>query len=424
MTKLEKEVDKVVKYLKPINERQKKWCLENSFRYCALGYDDRKKRCAQCGKLMSYNAKECPHCGEKIKYNCRGRGTQRAFVIITTTCKCWQVFRTIQVSAIFHHKKINMWADEVCQNWFDSEGNRVIRALPLQMMSSNYALGGEMRYKKVRQYSSYYISKYFYDQWSDIYPYKKTIPIFRRNGFKGNFHGISPVDVYTYLLKDNLIETLFKCGQYSICKHIIDGRYPQIPEHCIKLALRHHKIIRDAKMWADYIKDLDDLKMDTHNPKLVLCDNLIKEHRETTLRLERQRERDRKKQQYLDSLKDSEKRLKEFLKMKGAYIGVAFNDGKIFIKALKSPKEYTEEGHAMHHCVGGYWSHPDSLILSARTSKGRRIETVEVSLSTFEVVQSRGHNNEYTSEHNRIISLVNKNMNIIRKISRTACKAS
>mgnify|MGYP002914621775 FL=1 len=72
------------------------------------------------------------------------------------------------------------------------------------------------------------------------------------------------------------------------------------------------------------------------------------------------------------------------------------------------------EGRLMHHCVGGYHNRKNSLILSARID-GRRIETVEVSLKTFEVVQCRGVCNENTEYHDRIIALVNSNMSLIRQ---------
>ena len=51
---------------------------------------------------------------------------------------------------------------------------------------------------------------------------------------------------------------------------------------------------------------------------------------------------------------------------------------------------------------------------------GRRIETVEVSLKTFEVVQCRGLCNENTEYHERIIDLVNKNANLIRERMKAA----
>ena len=72
------------------------------------------------------------------------------------------------------------------------------------------------------------------------------------------------------------------------------------------------------------------------------------------------------------------------------------------------------EGRLMHHCVGGYHNRKDSLILSA-TIDGKRIETIEVSLATLKVVQSRGVCNENTEYHDRIVNLVNSNVNLIRQ---------
>ena len=61
-----------------------------------------------------------------------------------------------------------------------------------------------------------------------------------------------------------------------------------------------------------------------------------------------------------------------------------------------------------------YFLETNSLILSA-TIDGKLIETVEVSLKTFEVVQCRGVCNENTEYHDRIIALVNSNMSLIRQ---------
>ena len=70
----------------------------------------------------------------------------------------------------------------------------------------------------------------------------------------------------------------------------------------------------------------------------------------------------------------------------------------------------------MHHCVywNGYYRKDDSLILSA-TIDGKRIETVEVSLSKLAVVQSRGVCNQNTQYHAQIIDLVNRNMSLIQQ---------
>ena len=70
----------------------------------------------------------------------------------------------------------------------------------------------------------------------------------------------------------------------------------------------------------------------------------------------------------------------------------------------------------MHHCVfsNGYYKKDDSLILSA-TINGKRIETIEVSISQLQIIQCRGACNKETKYHNRIINLVNRNMSLIQK---------
>ena len=69
----------------------------------------------------------------------------------------------------------------------------------------------------------------------------------------------------------------------------------------------------------------------------------------------------------------------------------------------------------MHHCVfaNEYWNvqkHPDSLILSAKDRHGNRLETVEVNMKTWSIVQSRGLLNDQSERHDEIIELVKENM--------------
>ena len=102
-------------------------------------------------------------------------------------------------------------------------------------------------------------------------------------------------------------------------------------------------------------------------------------------RRNRQRERERTERQRQKAVEDE----KQYLKAKGIFFGLVFSDSLICVKVIESVEEMIEEGRMMHHCVGGYHNRENSLILSA-TIDGRRIETVEVSLKTFEVVQCRG----------------------------------
>lgn len=111
--------------------------------------------------------------------------------------------------------------------------------------------------------------------------------------------------------------------------------------------------------------------------------------------------------------RENEERFRE---LKAKFFGIAFSDGAIEVRVLESVDEFFEEGKAMHHCVftNDYYLRPDSLVFSA-TIDGKRIETVEISLKTLKVVQSRGVCNENTEYHDRIIKLVNKNKNLIRQ---------
>ena len=105
-----------------------------------------------------------------------------------------------------------------------------------------------------------------------------------------------------------------------------------------------------------------------------------------------------------------------YRKQKGKFFGIAFTDGTIQVRVLESVLEFLEEGTTMHHCVhtNKYYLKPESLILSARIGD-KRIETVEVNLKTLSVVQSRGVCNQNTEYHERIIGLVKKNINLIRR---------
>lgn len=91
----------------------------------------------------------------------------------------------------------------------------------------------------------------------------------------------------------------------------------------------------------------------------------------------------------------------------------------IINEAVQSVADMAEEGAKMRHCVyeNGYYKKDESLILSARDHDGNRIETIEVSLKTYDVVQSRGVCNKNTEWHNEIVNLVRSNMHLIRGVA-------
>lgn len=104
----------------------------------------------------------------------------------------------------------------------------------------------------------------------------------------------------------------------------------------------------------------------------------------------------------------------EFRAIKAKFFGLIFSDNRISVRVLESVQEIVAEGKAMHHCVGSYHSKEDSLILSV-TIDGKRIETIEVSISRLKVIQCRGLQNKTTPYHSQIINLVEQNMLLIEQ---------
>ncbi len=196
-----------------------------------------------------------------------------------------------------------------------------------------------------------------------------------------------------------------------------------------KICIRNKYIITDGTLWCDMINALLALGMDTRNPKYVCPADLKAAHDKWMMKRRQQAEREqaaaeiRKAMQYEDEYRERKGALtlsnvgctrwekQAFHSFARHFIGIHITDGTLDVRVLESVKEFVEEGRAMHHCVwaNAYYKKDDALILTA-TINGKRIETVEVSLTTMEVVQSRGVNNTCTEYHDRIVSLINGNM--------------
>ncbi len=143
--------------------------------------------------------------------------------------------------------------------------------------------------------------------------------------------------------------------------------------------------------------------------------NLNKAHDNYVAKRNKEIAEEEKKRQ-LEKLLKQKKFEEEFIKLKSKFFDLNLSDGKVTIVVLKSLEDFKQEGDAMKHCVftNEYIKKKDSLILSARIGD-KRIETIELNLKTLQVVQSRGICNQNTEYHDRIISLVNKNINLIRR---------
>lgn len=369
-----------------------------------------KITCTECNHTWTGGEADaqCPNCHAKLTVKTT---TKRIFkgceyLCIITTCGEYQVLRYIMIKSV---AKIGSCPEyihcEVMQRWIAPNGKYCTFAKLRQTMGTMYydswIFGTPMELRKeIDVYDR--ILPYYY------YPKQQLIPELKRTGIKKRLFNERPFDVFTALLKDSRMETLIKTGQISLFKSFLSDRSRKIEDYwaSIRICIRNGYIVKDATLWFDYINYLRLFGKDLHNAKYVCPFDLYREHDRYMI-----------KKAKADALKEVEKlREKEeaFRNAKGKFFGLIFSDGVISIRVLESIEEIITEGKIMHHCVGGYYSKEDSLILSACID-GKKIETIEISISKLQVIQSRGVCNKNTKHHNRILKLVENNIPLIEQ---------
>ena len=435
-TMIQKEVARLSATLRPISPKQTEWAYTNCVEHIAYRAKSGMITCPDCGHSWksgdgtlcdTLEGCICPHCGAELKVQDTRRRTQKGvrYFCILTTCRGYQIIRVAQ--AHYSSKKgepMKFNCTEVVQRWISPDGKVTDMAL-LRTFPSYYcdqwSLYSDM---EVRHYNSLYDDVC---KWSEVYPLIRTIPQLRRNGFKGDFYGISPVLLFKRLLSDTRIETLMKSGEIEDMKYfILNPHNAEMLWASYLIARRHHYKINSLELWCDYLQMLNNLGQDIRNPKNICPADFIDAHDRAMRRIEakRMKERTENERRWEAERRDREQRklLEEkqreddFKAMKSKFFGLVISDNEITVKVLESIEEYYEEGKAQNICVfgAGYYTKADSLVLSARIGD-RIIETVEVDLQTLRVVQCHGKNNKNTAYHDRIVDLVNSNARLIRE---------
>ena len=423
-TRIQQEVARLSKRLPRLNATQKEYAFRHCFKHYAIKRADGTNICTECGHSWKSDHDladtlcgcTCPRCGMQLEALRTRKSVFRdmEYFSIVTTCKQYQVVRFFSVKSRYKAgKPAEYSAFEVVQRWISPDGKTTTVARLRGMSLFYYDLWTEysdMEVRKNQKFRAYDIDPVC------TYPRQRFIPELKRNGFKGEYHNILPYDLFTAILSDSRAETLLKAGQYAMLRHYIRSPFDMRQYWAsVKICIRNGYTISDGSMWCDTIDLMRHFGKDTNSPKYVCPADLKAEHDKLVIKRNRQRERERTEEQRRKAIEDE----KNYLKAKGMFFGLVFSDNLILVKVIESVEEMITEGRLMHHCVGGYHNRKDSLILSA-TIDGKRIETVEVSLKTFEVVQSRGVCNGNTEYHERIIALVNDNINLIRQRMKAA----
>ncbi len=422
--KLQKQVVEASRTLPKLTKKQIQWGYDHAIQYVGRRTDKGMITCTKCGHsfegmgelAISLLGCECPNCKSKLIVKTTKKRTfdDSYYLNIITAHKGYQVIRTIMLS---YKSKIGeptkLSYSEVMQRWIAPDGKHYTFARLRQTMGT-YCIDSWIFHTPLELRNENSNNKFcinVYDKigsLGEVYPRQKLIPELKRAGYKKALYGQRQLDLFRTLLSDSRAETLIKAGYTKLLERIMNMGWKNIDNYwqSIKIAIRNKYKITNAVLWCDYIDMLRFFGKDLHNTKYVCPINLKAEHDRYVI-----------KRAKADAQVEIEKQLAkeaEYREAKARFFGLIFSDGTISIRVLESVAEIIAEGQAMHHCVAGYHSKADSLILSA-CIHGKRIETIEVSISQLKVIQSRGVCNKNTKYHNKIINLVNQNISLIEE---------
>ena len=340
------------------------------------------------------------------------------YFAIYETIEDWQVIRMFMYRS---WSKKHEACHEPLRYWFKADGSCVIESKRRQCLGNWYIDAWVWDSDMEIRISGG--NRDLRDLYCNHIKVRSLIPELKRTGFRANGkieNGLKPFWLVYSLLTNNRVETLFKLRQTWLTWKFYWYDTHRLTENLwqsIRVALRHGyhwDSQQEVKDWCDMINDLRYLGLDTRNPHYICPANLAEAHHYWIVRRKLMEFEKGEKQQILAYEPT-------FKKNRERFFGMLFTDGEINIQIIPTAMGIKEEGVHMCHCVGGYYNEPDSLILSAKID-GKRIETIEVNLKSYELVQSRGVQNKDTEYHDRIVKLVNDNMNEIRKRNRRRTK--
>lgn len=335
-----------------------------------------------------------------------------AYYLILERCREFQVIR--------YYYKNRKRLFEFMQVWFNSDHKVVLAKDRYPIGVDKWKEQSEMTIKPWLKPQYYYSYLGGVDRigWSGVIV-RSVLPELRQRGLKTSCHNLHPLHLCLALLHNNRIETLFKLRQYALVSRFLQRCYhlDDVMWQTIRVALRHGyhwDSAQEVRDWCDMVEDLSYMGIDTNNPHYICPAHLHEAHQHWIEVRRRFEEREQSRQERENALAYED----TFRQNRQQFFGMCFTDNEIEVQIIPTAIGIVDEGEAMHHCVGGYYNNIDSLILSAKVD-GKRMETIEVCLDNYKLVQSRGLQNKSTKYHKRIVNLVNANMNEIRERNQT-----
>lgn len=425
-TKLQVQVVELSSRLPKITQKQSEWAYQNCLEHRAYSIKSRVL-CLDCGEtfapeLVSRKKAVCPHCSTKVQVKELRYTTdkQTNYFAITAIVDEFQVVRNFELIA--QYKKGNpakYHLHEILQYWIRPDGKITMFG---KSHNSSWCMDSWSGTMEIRHEGKGYGGNK-YDVYARLYhPDSKIKKEYSKYGIDRNLSGISFLNAIETLEKNTKAETLLKAKQYSLLGYCSGSNTSNISRYwnSIKICLRNKYKVIDTSMYFDYLDLLSYFKKDLRNAKYVCPINLKAEHdrlmnkKREIIRLqeiERERIKIEKRQENLENA------IVQYIARNQKFFNLEFKKGNITINVLQSVEEFKQEGDELKHCVytNEYYLKEQSLILSAKVN-GKRAETIEVLIPDIKIEQSRGLDNKSTEYHNKIIDLLNKNLNQIRNI--------
>lgn len=445
-TDTERRLCELANILPPLESEIQDWAFANLFKAEAYYWQHRGRKqeiwCQSCGHreqcdnwvVMGVSGEwTCPECGKTCKVR-RYKIETNALNIskwmsVVDARNGLQVVRTFEVCKDnSEHGQTQYYVRELYQNWVTEKGTEIITSRPYARNFSQAITWGNGQ-SEIKKHGVYY-SDIFAAEDNYLYPKVKVAGYVRHKGMDARMlkkflkMRLPFPSCLGKWMNEPYYETLWKsgnrAGEDKLFKYFMTGR-AKLDKYkdSIRIARRHGYIWSgEVGLWIDYVGELRELGMDDRSPKYLCPKYLIAAHRETSRRIQAKK----------DAIK-REKDLKEIAGKEDAYhkhiqpfLGLCFVAGDIEIRPLPTVMSVYEEGNAMHHCIYRmkYWQRTDTLLMSARDKEGKRLESIEVNLRDYKVLQSRGLQNQPTEQHDAIVALVKKNMRQIKTIRNQA----
>ena len=231
----------------------------------------------------------------------------------------------------------------------------------------------------------------------------------------------------TYECRDTRMETIASYGNEELLLELMMSEKPMNDKlfAAIKVAMRHHYQIKQVWSWVDYIKMVYQNGYDYRNPYYIcpadfskaygkmIDDNdkrlaAIQEKKKANEEMRNERLRKIAEEEAKRRAEEEQRMMRTYKTRLRKWLGLVITNGSIVITPLQSIEEFKEEANAMHHCVykNGYWKKPNTLILSAKNTKGKRLATIEYDTKHGEIRQCRAACNEHPKDYDTICNLI------------------